>query len=127
MLTKRLIELRDFFHAKLSYQLFITPLPIRMPKEYIDFTERALHFIQYKRSNKIEFSTPRHHVVHHFQQDNPAAKKILITHGWTSRAAYMMRTIRMLHQQGYEVYALDFPAHGESRGLQLTWIEAVAI
>ena len=33
----------------------------------------------------------------------------------------------MLHTQGYEVYALDFPAHGEAHGFQLTWIDAVII
>jgi alpha-beta hydrolase superfamily lysophospholipase len=58
---------------------------------------------------------------------NLTAKKVLIAHGWISRAAYMVRLIRALHQQGYDVYALDFPAHGESKGLQLPWPDAVTI
>jgi pimeloyl-ACP methyl ester carboxylesterase len=59
-------------------------------------------------------------------KNNVVSKKILITHGWMSRAAYMVRFIRALQQEGYEVYALDFPAHGEAKGIQLPWIDAVA-
>lgn len=128
MLVKMLREMKDYFHAQLCYQLFITPLPLKMEAEYRDFATRACEFIINNRSNMLDFHSPRHYVIHHFaQNNNPQAKKILITHGWTSRAAYMIRTIRMLHQQGYEVYALDFPAHGDAHGFQLTWVEAVII
>jgi pimeloyl-ACP methyl ester carboxylesterase len=79
-------------------------------------------------SEVIHQDFPRHHVLHRFIPANPVgAKKILITHGWMSRAAYMMRLIRTLQQQGYDVYALDFPAHGDAKGVQLPWIDAVAI
>lgn len=44
-----------------------------------------------------------------------------------SRAAYMVRLIRLLHKEGYEVYAIDFPAHGEAKGIQLPWTDAIAI
>lgn len=128
MLTNLLTGMRDFLHAQLCYQLFITPLPIPLEKEYRDFAHRACEFMANNRSNIINFHSPRHYVIHHFaQESNPQAKKVLITHGWMSRAAYMVRTIRFLHQQGYEVYALDFPAHGEARGLQLTWVDSVTI
>jgi alpha-beta hydrolase superfamily lysophospholipase len=128
MLTNLLTGMRDFLHAQLCYQLFITPLPIPLEKEYRDFAERACEYVEKNRSNIINFDSPRHYVIHHFAQaNNPQAKKVLITHGWMSRAAYMVRTIRFLHQQGYEVYALDFPAHGEARGLQLTWVDSVKI
>lgn len=128
MLVKMLTDMKDYFHAQLCYQLFITPLPLKMEEEYRDFANRACEFIIKNRTNMLDFHSPRHYVVHHFaQKNNPQAKKILITHGWTSRAAYMIRSIRMLHQQGYEVYALDFPAHGDARGFQLTWVDAVII
>ena len=39
----------------------------------------------------------------------------------------MIRIIRALHNDGYDVYALDFPAHGEAKGLQLQWTDAAAI
>lgn len=128
MFVNTLKEMRDFLHAQLCYQLIITPLPMPVEKQYRAFAERACEYIVSKRSTLIERHSPRHHVLHHFAQpDNPAAKKVLITHGWMSRAAYMVKLIRHLHQQGYDVYALDFPAHGEAKGLQLTWTEAVSI
>lgn len=97
-------------------------------KEYREFAKLACEFIEAKRSEVIHQEYPRHHVLHRFiPQKNVKNKKILITHGWISRAAYMARFIQVLHQQGYEVYALDFPAHGEAKGLQLTWTDAVAV
>lgn len=128
MLVKMLTDMKDYFHAQLCYQLFITPLPLKMEEEYRDFASRACEFIVKNRTSMLDFHSPRHYVVHHFaQENNPQAKKILITHGWTSRAAYMIRSIRMLQKQGYEVYALDFPAHGDAHGFQLTWVDAVII
>lgn len=128
MFANALAGIRDFFHAQLCYHMFITPLPMSLDKEYRDFAQRACEYLLTNRSDMLQFSTPRHYVIHHFAQPaNPQAKKILITHGWMSRAAYMVRLIRSLHQQGYEIYALDFPAHGEAKGMQLTWIDAVSI
>ncbi len=128
MLINRLLEMKNFLQAQLCYQLFLTPIPIKMPDEYHDFTARAREFVIDKRSSKMEFESPRHYVIHRFSQKeglNP--KKVLIAHGWTSRAAYMVRTIRILHKQGYDVYALDFPAHGDAKGFQLPWFDAMVI
>jgi alpha-beta hydrolase superfamily lysophospholipase len=128
MITNSLSHIRDLLHAQLCYQLFITPVHLPLEKKYRDFAKKACEFMETKRTNIIHEELPRHHVLHHFHQEkNPHAKKILITHGWISRAAYMVRLIRFLHQQGYEVYALDFPAHGESKGLQLPWTDAASI
>lgn len=127
MATDSLTHIRDLLHAQLCYQLFITPIPFPMDKQYRLFARVACEFIEEKRSEVIHQTYPRHHVLHHFKPShNKGAKKILITHGWMSRAAYMMRLIRALHQEGYDVYALDFPAHGDARGLQLPWTIAVA-
>lgn len=123
-----LTRMRDLLQAKFCYHLFITPLPWPLEKEYRDFAFRACDFMTKKRSDMITVKTPRHHVIHHFSQpDNPNAPKVLITHGWMSRAAYMVRLIRALHREGYDVYALDFPAHGEAKGWQLPWFDAVQV
>lgn len=128
MMFKTLVNMRDLIHAQFCYHLFITPVPYIIEEKYRDFAARACEFISNKRSTTIERYSPRHYVIHHFAQtQNPAAKKILITHGWMSRAAFMVKFIRSLHQQGYDVYALDFPAHGDAKGLQLTWTDAVMI
>lgn len=128
MITSSLIRVRDILHAQLCYQAFITPIFFPIEKQYRDFAKRACEFIEGRRTEVIHQEFPRHHVLHRFApQKNSKGKKVLITHGWISRAAYMARLIQALHQQGYEVYALDFPAHGEAKGLQLPWTDAVAI
>lgn len=122
------IHLSTIVHAQLCYQFFITPLPIPIEKKYRNFAKMACEFLETKRSELIHQSVPRHHVLHRFaQQKNTEAKKILITHGWMSRAAYMVSLIHELHRNGYDVYALDFPAHGEAKGFQLPWADAVTI
>lgn len=127
MLANTVAELRDQLHALFCYQLFITPLPLRVEKEYRLIARQAIEFLTTQRTSLITRASPRHHVIHHFAQPNADAKKILITHGWMSRAAYMAKMINTLYQQGYEIYALDFPAHGEATGWQLPWIDAVAV
>ncbi|MFA5959901.1 MAG: alpha/beta fold hydrolase [Tatlockia sp.] len=128
MLSDSVSEIINSIHAQLCYQIFITPIPLPIEKEYRDFAKKACEFFNANRSSSIVIEKPRHHVIHHFKQPtNPHAKKILVLHGWMSRAAYMARLIRALHQQGYEVFALDFPAHGEAKGIQLPWTEAVKV
>lgn len=128
MMTSSLATIKDLLHAQLCYQLFVTPLHLPLEKKYRHFGRMACEFVEAKRSEVIHQEDPRHHVIHRFKQaKNKDAKKVLILHGWLSRAAYMVRLIRALHQEGYDVYALDFPAHGEAKGMQLTWTEATAI
>lgn len=128
MMTNSLTYVRDLLHAQLCYQLFITPIHLPLEKKYRILADKACEFIEGKRSEVIHQDNPRHHVLHRFSPlNNPNAKKILITHGWISRAAYMVRLIKFLHEQGYDVYALDFPAHGDAKGLQLTWTDATVI
>jgi len=44
------------------------------------------------------------------------SKKVLLVHGWESRATQMYGFVPQLLKQGYEVIALDMPAHGSSLG-----------
>jgi alpha-beta hydrolase superfamily lysophospholipase len=129
MIASSLTHVRDLLHAQLCYQAFITPVFLPLAKAYRPFAKLACEFIEKKRTEVIHNEFPRHHVLHRFSplQRQSKQKKILITHGWMSRAAYMARLIHALHQQGYEVYALDFPAHGEAKGLQLPWTDAITI
>lgn len=128
MITSSLTEIRDSLLAQLCYQAFITPVFLPLEKPYREMAKKACEFIEGRRTEVIHRELPRHHVLHRFAASkNLKNKKVLVTHGWISRAAYMARLIRALHQQGYEVYALDFPAHGEAKGIQLPWSDAVAV
>lgn len=127
MVANKLSVFKDLMHAQLCYQLFITPIHLPIEKEYRDFARQACEFFLEVRDDVIHCETPRHYVIHRFKSLRRAeAKKVLITHGWMSRAAYMVRLIDAL-RQGYEVYALDFPAHGEAKGVQLPWTDAVLV
>lgn len=128
MLSTSLAHVKDVLHAQLCYQVFITPIHLPLEQPYRDFAKLACESMEGKQTEIIHQESPRHHVLHHFvPQKNLRAKKILLTHGWVSRAAYMIQWINALYQEGYEIYALDFPAHGEAKGLQLPWIDAVTI
>jgi len=48
--------------------------------------------------------------------NNKPFKKVLLVHGWESRATQMYGFVPQLLRQNYEVIALDMPAHGCSSG-----------
>jgi pimeloyl-ACP methyl ester carboxylesterase len=128
MKTNYASNIKDFLHAQLCYQLFITPLRIQPSKQYRDLALRGCDYLKNQRSELLHYHHPRHYVIHHLSQPNNfSAKKILITHGWMSRAGYMARLIRALHNKGFDIYAIDFPAHGEATGMQLPWTDAATI
>lgn len=127
MLLSKIKKLKDIFHAELCYHIFATPLGAPLDKKYRKIARLAREYVENERTEIIEFHTPRHHLIHRFAQPDKNSKKILILHGWMSRAAYMARLIRGLHKSGYDIYALDFPAHGEAKGMQLPWMDALHI
>ena len=45
-------------------------------------------------------------------------RKVLLVHGWESRATQMSGFVDHLLSQGFQIYALDGPAHGQSEGKQ---------
>lgn len=53
------------------------------------------------------------------------AGRVLVVHGWGSRAAYLSTLTEALVAAGHEVVALDLPGHGASRGRTLTLPMAV--
>lgn len=54
-------------------------------------------------------------------QGNP--ERILIMHGWESRATQMYGIASVLADSGFEVIAIDAPMHGESRGNKANPVE----
>jgi pimeloyl-ACP methyl ester carboxylesterase len=44
---------------------------------------------------------------------------ILLVHGWTGQAAFMSAFVEPLNTAGFDVLALDLPAHGKSSGKHL--------
>lgn len=48
--------------------------------------------------------------------ENKSNKPILLVHGWESRATQMFGFVPGLLNKGYQVFAVDMPAHGYSEG-----------
>lgn len=51
--------------------------------------------------------------VYHWPGKGP---RILLAHGWNSHSGRWEPIAQQLHDLGYELFALDAPAHGESKG-----------
>jgi len=54
-----------------------------------------------------------------YRWNHPATRKVLILHGFESRAYNFDAYIKPLTKQGFEVIAIDAPAHGDSDGKRL--------
>lgn len=48
---------------------------------------------------------------------------ILVVHGWTSEASFMMALAEPLRRSGFRIVLIDCPAHGRSRGERTTLID----
>lgn len=53
-------------------------------------------------------------VAHVYEQ--PSSKRMIVVHGYTSKADDMTRWIRTFYDEGYNVLAPDLRGHGESEG-----------
>ncbi len=50
----------------------------------------------------------------------PALGRVLLVHGWSARAYVMGLFVEPLRKAGFDVVAMDLPAHGASNGTQLS-------
>ncbi|MCF3639926.1 lysophospholipase [Rhizobium sp. TRM95111] len=113
--------------GRLAFRLFATT-PSRRPKSA---KERELLgasriWMSNARAVDLRFAGGQARA-HHFPA-RPClahAGRVLVVHGWGSRAAYLSALTGGLVAAGYEVVALDLPGHGASRGRTLTMPMAV--
>ena len=57
---------------------------------------------------------------YHWKGDGPS---VLLLHGWESSTARWHELFPALRKNGYDIYAIDAPAHGKSGGKQFTVFE----
>jgi len=69
------------------------------------------HFEGYSSSGKTKIA--------HYRWPGPG-KKILLAHGWESNSARWTPYILGIQDLGFDIYALDAPAHGLSEGREFT-------
>lgn len=92
-----------------AFELFCTPFT-RSKKD------APLIFKQAKRIPLVVDNT----AVVAYQWNKGANQKVLILHGFESAAKSFNRYINLFIEKGYEVLAVDAPAHGESGGKYIT-------
>ncbi len=78
--------------------------------------DRARYHLRHAKFRR--FSTMVGEVAtYEFRPDGETLRgNILVVHGWTSEASFMMGLAEPLRRSGFRVVLLDFPAHGRSRG-----------
>ncbi|MBP1132047.1 pimeloyl-ACP methyl ester carboxylesterase [Serratia sp. PL17] len=72
----------------------------------------------------ITLSNDKQAVVYHWGQQGP---KVLLAHGWESRASHFSRLIQILVERGFQVIGFDAPAHGDAEGNQSSIVEFIEI
>lgn len=91
--------------AKAAIRIFSTPY--RKPRPFVPpVFEKCDEFTI--RVNK--------HMIHGYRWNAQAERKVLIVHGFESRAYNFYRYVMPLVKQGLGVYAMDAKAHGKSEG-----------
>ena len=96
------------FGGRQAYKIFSTPRTRRaLPPWAGDIMERAETF---------EVPVGDIHVRAYRWAGPEGASRILLVHGWESRAARLAAWVEPLQEAGFEVVAFDAPAHGESEG-----------
>ena len=75
----------------------------------------------FSKAEKLSFVLEDHVIVgYHWLPKQAPLKKILILHGFESNSKKFSAYISACLKKGYEVFAFDAPAHGESGGKQIT-------
>lgn len=124
-MKQKIYNILNALHAWICLHLFNIPLPYPIPKKYKDKIKLANDHLLKIRQKKVIQLVPKPHVIHIFKPEGRPKGNILVAHGWMSKSVYMMGIIDALYRAGYAVYAIDFPAHGESKGLSVKWFESV--
>ena len=99
-----------------ALKLFLTPvrnLPKKTP-------------LIFKEAEKIELTLDAQRLVG-YRWNHPQKKKVMILHGFSSTIMKFDHFVMPLIRQGYEVIAIDAPAHGKSTGKQTTVLEYKAM
>lgn len=117
-------ELLSIGKANLSFFLMKKPLPyvilgesrkliIKAKNEFNNLLYKT-HQFKYKKNQVLVY------------EFNPKGnKKAFVVHGWMSESIHMMMHIKFLCEQGYQVFAIDLPSHGKSKGQIISWKDAI--
>lgn len=115
---RRLMRLAEMIHWRLALlfalRLFFTPIKFSVPKRE--------HAIRKTASQQL---IPAGSQEAQLFEWGKSGKKVLLMHGWSGRASQFFRLTEKLVQEGYHVFSIEAPAHGESKERQTDMLEFV--
>ena len=90
---------------RLYWKLFTTPNRRRLKEKHITFLTSATQTTRTYNNNAIQW-----------YEWGQGEKSVLVIHGWEGMSADFAGIITALSNRGFEVHAMDMPAHGRSQG-----------
>lgn len=91
--------------SKLAMRLMFSPMRSKVPEPARSILARA-------KTEEMTINGER--VVHYIWGDS--GPRMLLVHGWQGDAGHMASFVEPLRKAGYQVIAIDLPAHGKSSG-----------
>ena len=106
-ISKILTKISPYLASRFAAKLFLTPFKYKLPEREKEMDENSI------QKNVIVPEINREIVVYEY---GDAAKKILITHGWSGRGTQLSKIAEALKENGYGIVSFDAPAHGKAEG-----------
>lgn len=91
-----------------GFELFCRPFSGKLKPHHLQFFESAK-----------QFTVPLNQLQVQCYQWGDGDITVLLLHGWQSHSFRWRAYVELLVQNGYTVYAIDAPGHGQSQGKQL--------
>lgn len=107
----------------LAFRRFCVPRfsEYRTPDHTV-LVNRARHHLRQAKMSRLS-TYAGETVSYELSPDGDAVRgNVLVVHGWTSEASFMMALAEPLRRSGYRVVLVDCPAHGRTREEQTTLI-----
>lgn len=96
--------------GKAALRVFCTPVSGKPGPKDLEFLATARQELQ---------AVGRHQLMTYFW-GKPGQHAVLLVHGWQSHSARWRHYVPAFLEQGWSVYAVDGPAHGQSSGTQMS-------
>lgn len=111
--------------GKLAFQLFSTPIAPKTPNNQRSKTAQEV----LDKSTKAFVNSGKQRIQTYFWKATKKRREqqVLLVHGWASKTLYMTSFVEPLLELGFDIIAVDLPAHGESSGRQLNFREAAQV
>lgn len=116
LLTSDLSRLPPALAGDIAYRLFCEPaLSERRSADHDRLAARARYHLRTARWVRVS-SIAADLQAYVWEPDGAPRGTVLVVHGWTSEASFMVAMVEPIRRAGFRVVLFDFPAHGYSSG-----------